>query len=218
MASQFIASLIYPSPKRAARQQERKLHKTEREITNMRKRVETKKVQAVEKVRVAARRGDPVSVNSTAQQVVQLNREERKLLRQEGDIASMGFQVMGLAANATIMDAIKQNTYAMKIGSRSINVDGVRKIQQQFEYESEVLNIKKEMLEDVVQDALVPEEVSDETQELTDQVLDEIGIEISQIPNPGSARPAGSVVIRREEGADTIDELAARLQQLKAPK
>jgi charged multivesicular body protein 2A len=77
-------------------------------------------------------------------------------------------------------DAMKGVTKAMKSMNQQIKLPQIQKIMQDFEKESEMMDMKEEMMGDAMDDALGDEGDEEETDNIVAQVLDEIGINLNQ--------------------------------------
>ena len=87
---------------------------------------------------------------------------------------------------------------------------------QEFQKQSEQIDMTTEMMSDAIDDALDNDEAEDETEELTNQVLDEIGVDVaSQL----SAAPKGRIAGKTTEDVSSsgMDELEKRLHALRNP-
>ena len=132
--------------------------------------------------------------------------------------------------------AMKGVTKAMMSMNKQMKLPEIQKIMQEFEKQSEIMDMKEEMMSDVLDDALGEEGDEEETdaivtqvtQKITvpllyrtnvsPQVLDELGLQLGDqlagVPNTsgtvGVAAQAGKVPVAAEADADA--DLAARLE------
>lgn len=81
-------------------------------------------------------------------------------------------------------EAMKGATRAMGMMNRSMNLPQVQKIMREFERESEVMDMKEEMMSDAVDQAMDDEEEGvgeeEESDAILKEVLDGIGVDLSQ--------------------------------------
>jgi len=68
---------------------------------------------------------------------------------------------------------------AMVMMNRQMNLPAMQRILQNFEIESEKMDMKQEMMADVMGDIFEEEGEEEATDEIINQVLDEIGINLS---------------------------------------
>lgn len=64
--------------------------------------------------------------------------------------------------------------------NRQMNLPKIQQIMMQFERESELMDMKDEMMGDAIDDAFEEEEEEAESDEIVNKVLDEIGISFNQ--------------------------------------
>lgn len=75
---------------------------------------------------------------------------------------------------------MKGATKAMGSMNRQMNLPKIQQIMMEFERESEMMDMKDEMMSDAIDDAFDEEEDEDESEEIVNKVLDEIGIHFNQ--------------------------------------
>lgn len=61
-----------------------------------------------------------------------------------------------------------------------MNLPALQRIMQDFEMESEAMDMKEEMMSDAVDDVMMDEEDEEEEELVVRQVLDEIGVQLDQ--------------------------------------
>lgn len=69
---------------------------------------------------------------------------------------------------------------AMAQMNRRVNLPAIQKIMMEFEKQSEMMDMKEEMMNDAIDDAMDEAEDEEETDAIVNQVLDEIGIDLKQ--------------------------------------
>lgn len=77
-------------------------------------------------------------------------------------------------------EAMKGATKAMGAMNRQMNLPKIQQIMMQFEKESELMDMKDEMMGDAIDDAFEEDEDEAESDEIVNKVLDEIGISFNQ--------------------------------------
>ena len=117
-------------------------------------------------------------------------------------------------------NALKGVTKSLHKLNTKMKLPQLQKIMMDFERESEIMDLKEEMMSDTIDDVIGDEDDEEETEAIVGQVLDELGIsldlELSNI-TPGLDRPKISqdeTKSKQVVGANT-DDLEARLNNLK---
>jgi hypothetical protein len=77
-------------------------------------------------------------------------------------------------------EAMRGATKAMSSMNRQMNLPQIQKIMMEFEKESELMDMKDEMMGDAIDDVMEEEDDEVESEEIVNKVLDEIGISLNQ--------------------------------------
>lgn len=118
-------------------------------------------------------------------------------------------------------DAMKGVTRAMRRMNSRMNLPAIQKIMMDFERESEVMDLKSEIVDDAVDDAIDDEEDEEESDAIVNQILDEIGISIHQsLPGTSGAIPESQIAenaaiaepMGAEGGSGTVGTASGRNQ------
>lgn len=88
-------------------------------------------------------------------------------------------------------------TRAMQNMNRQLNLPQIQRILQEFEKQSEIMDMKEEMINDAIDDAMEDEGDEEESDAVVAQVLDELGLQLGdQLANlslaDGTLQPAAS--------------------------
>merc|ERR1711862_192256 len=65
------------------------------------------------------------------------------------------------------------------MGNKQMKLPEIQKIIQEFEKQSEIMDMKEEMMSDVIDDALGDEDDEEEGDAIVTQVLDELGLQLT---------------------------------------
>jgi hypothetical protein len=104
----------------------------------------------------------------------------------------------------------------MKVANKHMDVRKTTKIMADFQRENERMNVKEEMMDDVLMDAFDTEGVEEEADNVTNQVLAELGIELDN-QMVGLNAPASKLQTEQAEQDaldDVLPDLKARLNAL----
>ncbi|RUS22314.1 vacuolar sorting protein DID4 [Endogone sp. FLAS-F59071] len=131
------------------------------------------------------------------------------------------FPPQTLRSNQQMAEAMKGATKAMASMNRTMNLPAIQNIMMEFEKESEIMDMKEEMMNDVIDDVMEEEDDAEETEEILNKVLDEIGIDLNQelvdapTGNIKQAQAAATERIPQAEGMSDDAALQARLDNLR---
>lgn len=100
---------------------------------------------------------------------------------------------------------MKGVTKAMMNMNKQMKLPEIQKIMQEFEKQSEIMDMKEEMMSDVIDDALGDEDDEEESDAIVTQVLDELGLQMTdQIT--GLPVAGGSVAVSKDKAKTPGEE------------
>lgn len=106
--------------------------------------------------------------------------------------------------------------------NRQLKLPQIQKIMMEFEKQSEIMDMKEEMMSDAIDDAMGDEDDEEESDAIVSQVLDELGLQLtdqlSDIPNAGTSLGAKTAEKQQPQAAGVSDadaDLEARLENLR---
>ena len=89
--------------------------------------------------------------------------------------------------------------------NKQMKLPEIQKIMQEFEKQSEIMDMKEEMMSDVIDDALGDEDDEEESDAIVTQVLDELGLQMTdQIT--GLPVAGGSVAVSKDKAKTPGEE------------
>ncbi|CAJ0644836.1 12228_t:CDS:2 [Entrophospora sp. SA101] len=111
---------------------------------------------------------------------VKLEASEKKLI---ADIKKAAKENQMSACKIMAKDLVRTRRYAQKFQGMKAQLQAVSlriQIMMEFEKESEMMDMKEEVMNDVIDDTMAEEDDEEETEMIVNQVLDEIGITLDQ--------------------------------------
>ncbi|KAF9586299.1 ESCRT-III subunit protein did4 [Lunasporangiospora selenospora] len=210
------------TPAEALRAHQRALNKAQRELDRERTKLETQEKKLILDIKKSAKAGQMNAAKVMAKDLVRTRRYIQKFYQMKTQLQAVGLRIQGLRSNQQMAEAMKGATRAMGAMNRNMNLPQIQKIMMEFEKESEIMDMKEEMMSDTIDEAMEEEEDEAEEDAIVNQVLDEIGITVngilSDVPGEGfkSASSAGKERIAQAEGmAEDDAALQARLDNLR---
>ncbi|CAO1630468.1 unnamed protein product [Parajaminaea phylloscopi] len=182
-----IISTLFGSRKTPAerlRQHQRSLQKAQRELDRERTKLEAQEKKLVAEIRKNAKDGQMSACKIQARDLVRTRRHIQKFYQMRTQLQAVSLRMQTMRSNQQMGEAMKGATRAMGLMNRSMNLPQVQKIMREFERESEVMDMKEEMMSDAVDEAMdddaegVGEE--EEGDAILKEVLDSIGVDLSQ--------------------------------------
>lgn len=108
--------------------------------------------------------------------MVRIRRNVQKFYQIKTQLQAVSLHMQTLSSSHQMAEAMKGVSKAMSSMNKQMNPSQIQKIMMDFEKESEVMDMKDDMMSDAIDDAM---EEGDEDQVLSN-VLDEIGVSFNQ--------------------------------------
>ncbi|KAL4113330.1 hypothetical protein QTP88_016972 [Uroleucon formosanum] len=169
-----------------------------------------------------------------ARDLVRTRRYQKKFMVMKANIQAVSLKIQTLKSQNAMGQAMKGVTKAMQNMNRQLNLPQIQRILQEFEKQSEVMDMKEEVMNDAMDDAMEDEGDEEETDQIVTQVLDELGLQLtdqlSGLPSASgsiSIAATGKVPIVAQDGGgvgggaaaaqpnDADADLQARLDNLR---
>ncbi|KAI6196790.1 hypothetical protein M3Y94_01150700 [Aphelenchoides besseyi] len=194
-----------------------------RELDRERMRLETQEKKIIADIKKTARMGQMDSVRVMAKDLVRTRQYVKKFVMMRANIQAVSLKVQGLKSQDAMAQAMRGVTRAMGNMNRQLNLPQIQRIMTEFEKQSEIMDMKEEMMDDAIDDAIGVSGEEEETETVVQQVLDELGIqmgeELNRLPtadNPLATKTANANKQPQAAALSDIDaDLQARLENLR---
>lgn len=209
------------TPEEMLKQNQRALNRAMRDLDRERQKMENQEKKVIADIKKYAKMGQMDAVKVMAKDLVRTRRYVKKFIMMKANIQAVSLKIQTLRSNNQMAQAMKGVTKAMQTMNKQLKLPQIQKIMMEFEKQSEIMDMKEEMMSDAIDDAMGDEDDEEETDAIVSQVLDELGLsigdEISGLPSTGasldtSTKEKGKVAAA-EGGID--DDLQARLDNLR---
>merc|ERR1711893_568082 len=172
-----------------------------------------------------AKQGQMDAVRIMAKDLVRTRRYVKKFMLMRANIQAVSLKIQTLKSQSAVAQAMKGVTKAMGNMNKQMKMPEIQKIMMEFEKQSEIMDMKGEMMEDAIDDVMGDEEDEEESDAIVAQVLDELGLQLNDklgdVPiATGSLAPAGAAKAKQAVAAggptdDDDADLQARLDDLR---
>ncbi|KAK7874451.1 hypothetical protein R5R35_001543 [Gryllus longicercus] len=216
------------TPEEMLRKNQRALNKAMRDLDRERMRMEQQEKKIIADIKKLAKEGQMDAVKIMAKDLVRTRRYVKKFMLMKANIQAVSLKIQTLRSQNAMAEAMKGVTRAMQNMNRQLNLPQIQRILQEFEKQSEIMDMKEEMMNDAIDDAMEDEGDEEESDAVVSQVLDELGLQLtdqlsglpqasgslaaSTAKTPAAAAAAGGA------GSPAIDadaDLQARLENLR---
>ncbi|CAH8495727.1 unnamed protein product [Schistosoma intercalatum] len=226
------------TPEEQLRDSKRTITRTLREIDREKTQLERERVRITNEIRALAKRGQIDAVKVMAKQLVRTESYIKKFSLMHSNITALSMKIQTLKSTATMASAMKQVALTMRKMNSTMQLPQFQKIMMEFEKQTETMEMKQDMMSDVIDDAIGDQDDIEDSETVVNKVLEELGIDLNaQLSNLPTAKDTiGSTVssaVRphavatdptpvtgpgpNSDSVDPIDEnnLEARLERLK---
>jgi division protein CdvB (Snf7/Vps24/ESCRT-III family) len=167
-----------------------------------------------QRAKTATSATDP-TLKALAKQLVQVRQQRSKLQTAKAQVGAMGMHATVTASQIAAVTAVSAVTDSMKAANKVMDIKKTTKIMAEFSKETGRMQVKEEMIDDVLADAFDTEGMEEDADQITNQVLAELGVELdSQMV--GLNAPASRPDAQQEQDVldDVLPDLKARLNAL----
>ncbi|KAI9580883.1 charged multivesicular body protein 2a [Glossina fuscipes] len=168
------------SPDEMLRKNQRALNKAMRDLDREKMKMEQQEKKIIADIKKMAKEGQMDAVKIMAKDLVRTRRYIKKFMLMKANIQAVSLKIQTLKSQNTMAQAMKGVTKAMQNMNRQLNLPQIQKILHEFEKQSEIMDMKEEMINDAIDDAMEDEGDEEETDAVVSQVLDELGLQLGE--------------------------------------
>ncbi|KAL0488917.1 vacuolar protein sorting protein VPS2 [Acrasis kona] len=179
--------------KELMREYKRSIERSIRELDRERFKMEQEEKKQIIEMKNMAKKNQTETLKIMAKNLVQTR--------------SISLQITTMASTQEMTMAMKKCGRVMAAMNKQMNMPEMQRIMREFAKESEVMDMKEEMVGDAIDDVMEGDNDEEEEEELVNQVLDEIGL-AQKVDLPKNK-------LAKEAQQEQEDDLEARLANLK---
>jgi len=183
------------TPDEMLRKNQRALNKAMRELDRERMKMEQQEKKIIADIKKMAKQGQMDAVKIMAKDLVRTRRYVKKFMLMRANIQAVSLKIQTLKSQNAMAQAMKGVTKAMGNMNKQMKLPEIQKIMMEFEKQSEIMDMKEEMMSDTIDDALGDEEDEEEGEAIVNQVLDELGLQLTDELAGVAGVPAGSMSV-----------------------
>ncbi|KAI4464111.1 charged multivesicular body protein [Holotrichia oblita] len=213
------------TPEEMLRKNQRALNKAMRDLDRERMKMEQQEKKVIGDIKKMAKEGQMDAVKIMAKDLVRTRRYVKKFMVMKANIQAVSLKIQTLRSQNAMAQAMKGVTKAMQSMNRQLNLPQIQRILQEFEKQSEIMDMKEEVMNDAIDDAMADDADEEESDAVVNQVLDELGLQLgdqlSGLPStavsmPGQSTKQPTAVPAGANGLSDADaDLQARLDNLR---
>ncbi|XP_069362398.1 charged multivesicular body protein 2a isoform X1 [Maniola hyperantus] len=187
------------TPEEMLRKNQRALNKAMRDLDRERMKMEQQEKKVIADIKKLAKDGQMDAVKIMAKDLVRTRRYVRKFMLMKANIQAVSLKIQTLKSQSSMAQAMRGVTRAMASMNRQLNVPQIQKILQEFEKQSEIMDMKEEMMNDSIDEAMEGDEDEEESDAVVSQILDELGLQLNDTLS-GLPQATGSLSVAVSAG------------------
>lgn len=174
--------------KQVVREQKRKIGKSQRELDREIRQLDQQERKVQAECKVLAKKGQMDSAKILAKEIIRIRQQKAKLYQARGHLTGASTRVTTMQSTGQVAKAMGSSAKVMGQMNRQTNVAQMGRTMQEFDKQSQMADMKGEMMDDLFEDPDVDEEADAEV----DAVLDGLNLEVlGASSTPSSALPSG---------------------------
>ncbi|RZF41902.1 hypothetical protein LSTR_LSTR005670 [Laodelphax striatellus] len=168
------------TPEEMLRNNQRALNRAMRDLDRERARMEQQEKKIIADIKKMAKEGQMDSVKIMAKDLVRTRKYVKKFMLMKANVQAVSLKIQTLRSQNAMAQAMKGVTKAMQNMNRQMNLPQIQRILQEFEKQSEMMDMKEEVMNDAIDDAMEDEGDEEESEAVVAQVLDELGLQLTE--------------------------------------
>jgi len=200
--------------KQIIREQKRMVDRSVRQLDREREGLKRQEAKLIMDIKGLAKANRMKEVKIMAKDLVRIRKHQEKFVGLTAQLRAISLQMTTMASVTALTDSMKKVTRSMVALNGQVNLPQLQKVMMEFQKQSEVMDMKQEVVGDAIDDAMDNEEDVEESEAIVSQVLDEIGVSVGE--GLVDAPAARKVEVKEEVKAESKEdkELEARLNNL----
>jgi charged multivesicular body protein 2A len=198
------------TPKEIMREYKRGIERSIRDLEREKIKLANEERKITNEMKRAAKNNQLDAVKIMARDIVRIRSYQQKFLKMKSHLNSVSLKLTTMQTSQQMMDSMAQVTRAMQGMNQRMNLPEMQKIMMEFEKQTQVMDMKEEMMGDAIDDGLGVDDEEEEEEELMAQVLDSVGLDLK-----GQLKSKEPSKLETTEKVEEEDDLSSRLENLK---
>lgn len=150
------------TPQQIVRRNQRLISRTIQKIERERYNLEREEKKQIQEIKRMAQKNQPDFVRSLANDLVRLRGQLKKLLKMKQNLQGVSIHLRSLETQQSITEALYQATKVLRGMNNRLNMPKVQAILKEFEKQSQVMEIKGDMIGETIDDVAGVEDDAEE--------------------------------------------------------
>nr|CAG4648356.1 EOG090X0H8I [Moina brachiata] len=214
------------TPDEMLRRNQRSLNKAIRELDREKQKMEQQEKKIIMDIKKMAKDNQMDAVKIMALDLVRTRRYIKKFIMMKANIQAVALKIQTLKSQNAMAEAMKGVTKALQSMNKQLKLPQIQKIMQEFEKQSEIMDMKEELMNDAIDDAMGDEADEEDSAAIVTQVLDELGLQLTDqltgLPTANNSISSSAIASKTpkmaaaaNDSSDADADLQARLNNLR---
>lgn len=168
------------TPDEILRENKRAIDRAIRDLEREKSRMEQQEVKLVNDIRKNARANQMDSVKIMAKDLVRTKSQIKKFNIMKANLQAISLKTATLKSQSSMASAMRGVTQGLVRMNRQMNLPQIQRIIQEFQKQTDMVDMKEEMINDVMDDVFEEDTDEQESDQIVNKVLDELGIEFNE--------------------------------------
>lgn len=168
------------TPDEILRENKRAIDRAIRDLEREKGRMEQQEVKLVNDIRKNARANQMDSVKIMAKDLVRTKSQIKKFNIMKANLQAISLKTATLKSQSSMASAMRGVTQGLVRMNRQMNLPQIQRIIQEFQKQTDMVDMKEEMINDVMDDVFEEDTDEQESDQIVNKVLDELGIEFNE--------------------------------------
>jgi len=146
----------------------------DREIVNLQR--QEKLIQA--DIKKALKRNDERTARTLAKQIVQIRKQQERMMATKGNMTALGHKQSTMGANQAMVGAIGKSANIMGKMNAQMDMKQMSSTMAEFQKQNQMASMSEEMMDDVIDGMFDDDDMESETDQAMNEILDSIGIDL----------------------------------------
>jgi len=162
------------------RENQRTLNRAGRELDRENNRLEMQEKKLIFDIKKTAQSGQMGSLKVMAKDLVRTRQYQKKFTLMRANVQAISLKVQGMKSQDTMAQVMCDVSNTMASMNRQLNLPQIKEVMNEFEKQSQIMDMKDEFMGDAIDDAMSQETDDLETDAIVQQVLDELNIQMGE--------------------------------------
>ena len=184
------------TPEEIVKENKRLITKSSRYIEREMKRLQREEPKILSEIKKLALKQLHGPAKIRAKDLARLRNQVSQLYILSSQLKGITMQLSSFRCSAAVMEALKRSTQSLKAVGDSMSIKDVMNMVKDYARESETLDVKNDMMENAIDEAMETGDIDADSNKIYEQVCDEVGVDAQNESGPVSMNKLGNEEVK----------------------